>query len=342
MKKTLAKVIFVIILILIVIYTFHDSAGTIMQQIAQTSLWLIIAVCLVSVIYHLFEGGILFLLSRVHSKDIHYGHCVACAFYAAFYRVATLGGGAGVAAVYYLDKKGLEYSKGTGVYTMMYVFHRISIMLFTTVFFLISWKFMAEHYSTYKGYLIVGYVLTFGICLGITLLGCWPKAHSIVVGLAKKINKSGKFDAQIALLEENVVVLEESFMDMIKRKSLILKMIVLNFLKLACWYSIPYILMYQFTDLTIVQSWAITALSVMIAAVIPAPAGVASTEFVYTMLYGVVVGVSYAGSSVLLYRFATFIVPFLIGIVFVILHRRDKGESGFKQFKIINEEESRQ
>lgn len=55
---------------------------------------------------------------------------------------------------------------------------------------------------------------------------------------------------------------------------------------------------------------AITALSVMLAAVIPAPAGIGSTEFVFTGLFAGIVGTGIAGSASLLYRFATFVFHF--------------------------------
>lgn len=51
-----------------------------------------------------------------------------------------------------------------------------------------------------------------------------------------------------------------------------------------------------------VETMAITALSVMLAAVIPAPAGIGSTEFVFTGLFAGIVGTGIAGSASLLYR----------------------------------------
>ena len=63
---------------------------------------------------------------------------------------------------------------------------------------------------------------------------------------------------------------------------------------------------------------AITSLSVMLAAVIPAPAGIGSTEFVFTSLFSEIVGMGLAGSASLLYRFGTFVFPFLVGAVIVV------------------------
>jgi hypothetical protein len=59
----------------------------------------------------------------------------------------------------------------------------------------------------------------------------------------------------------------------------------------------------------------------MLAAVIPAPAGIGSTEFVFTSLFASAVGSGAAISAALLYRFATFVVPFLTGGVIVIVRQ---------------------
>ena len=95
----------------------------------------------------------------------------------------------------------------------------------------------------------------------------------------------------------------------------------LNLLKLCFWYGMPYLLFAGDKNINLVETMAITALSVMLAAVIPAPAGIGSTEFVFTGLFAGIVGTGIAGSASLLYRFATFVFPFLIGVAVVITRK---------------------
>ena len=72
------------------------------------------------------------------------------------------------------------------------------------------------------------------------------------------------------------------------------------------------------------QTMAVTSLSIMLAAVIPAPGGIGSTELVFTSLFAGIVGTGLAGSAALLYRFATFIFPFILGL-FIVIARRIQG-----------------
>ncbi len=59
----------------------------------------------------------------------------------------------------------------------------------------------------------------------------------------------------------------------------------------------------------------------MLSGVIPTPAGIGSFEFVYLLLFRPVVGTVDAFSSILFYRFSSFILQFIYGFVYVIAER---------------------
>ena len=71
----------------------------------------------------------------------------------------------------------------------------------------------------------------------------------------------------------------------------------------------------------------------ILSGVIPTPAGIGSFEFVYMLLFGPMVGTVDAASSMLLYRFATFIWPFVIGFVYVILEKRKTMSAELEELK---------
>jgi hypothetical protein len=67
---------------------------------------------------------------------------------------------------------------------------------------------------------------------------------------------------------------------------------------------------------------AVSALMTAIAGVFPSPAGIGSTEILYTLLFVRIEGIIQAASTMLLYRFATFIFPFIIGAVVAVFHKK--------------------
>ena len=195
--KTIGKIFFVLILILIIIYTFKDSAGDILTQLKETSFLVIAGICIASVMYELVEGWISYSLAKVYNPDFKYWQGVECAFYAAFYRVATLGSGAGVAAIYYFNERGVPYSKGTGLYTIEYMLHKVSIALFAGIFFILNWGYMQKYYSQYDMTLLIGFGVTFVIAAVLLLFACSKKFHEVLLWIVRKLNRSGKLTEQV-------------------------------------------------------------------------------------------------------------------------------------------------
>lgn len=320
--KTMIKLVFVIAIVAAIIYTFRDMIGPILGELKQTAPWVVLVICGAGVVYHLVEGWINCSFARQYNPAFTYRMGVESAFYCSFYRVATLGSGAGVAAIYYFNEKGIPVPKATGMYMIEYVIHKVTIALFSAVFFLISFRFMQEHYEDYFGALAAGYAITALIAAGLLLFCCSRGFHRLLIGLLDKVNRKGRFDAQAAMLREQCLILEDAASELMTKKRFILSIVGKNMLKFAFFYGIPFVILYQQFGLSLLQVWAITSVSIMLAAVIPSPAGIGSSEFVFTALFAVVVGGGAAGSAALLYRFATFVVPFVIGGVVVLLRRR--------------------
>lgn len=116
---------------------------------------------------------------------------------------------------------------------------------------------------------------------------------------------------------------------------LLLHLFLCNVLKFTIWYIIPWIVFCnslggEYGDLpfSFLQCFALTSLSQSLAGVIPTPAGIGSVEAVFTLLFRRLLPEAKALSAVLLYRFATMLLPCAIGAFFVLgeriisLHRK--------------------
>lgn len=312
-----------LVLIGLIVYTFRDMIGPVTEQMRKTSPMVIVGLCVMTVVYHLMEGSITTLLAKQFNPAFTYGKGVINAFYCSFYRTATLGSGAGVAAVINLGENGVEHSIGFGLYMIQYAFHRLSIAVFSAVFFVLNWTYMCGYYESYMGILIVGYVLTLILTVLMILLCCSKKFHRVLFRfldwLDLKLNR--KFDVQIASLRGECRMLERASRKIMKKKGLLFAILVISLVRNVFWFAMPYLVYVGKTDITLSQSLAITSLIITLSAVIPMPGGVGSTELLFTSLYSAMIDTGLAGSAALLYRFGTFIVPFLIGAVVVIARK---------------------
>lgn len=311
----------------IIIYTFRDLAGPILEQLKKTTPAVVAGICVMTMIYHAVEGLITTVLAKQYQPEFTWGMGITNALYCSFYRVATLGSGAGVAALYYLNEHGVSYGQAFGLYMLQYSFHKISIALFSLLFFVVSREFMWMHYADYGGLLAAGYGITIVITLGLILFCCSAGFHRVLFLALDFVNGKMKhrFDLLIRQLREQCGMMEEASRYLLKRKSTVAEVIGLNLLKLCFWYAIPYLVLRTEHVIALPEVMSVTSLSVMLAAVLPAPAGIGSTELVLTSLFSKIVGTGAAGSASLLYRFGTFVFPFLVGAV-IVAARQAKAE----------------
>ena len=222
------KLVFVIAIVAIIIYTFRDSAGPILKELSTTAPWVVITICGAGVMYNVVEGWINYSFAKQYNPQFTYRMGIESAFYCSFYRVATLGSGAGVAAVYYFNEKGIPVFQGTGMYMVEYAIHKVTIAIFSIIFFLLNFGFMKEHYSEYFNLLIAGYVLTAVIATALLLFCCSKKFHGILLFLVDKLNRKGKFDAQAAMLREQCGILEDAAGMLLTKGKLIASIVAKN------------------------------------------------------------------------------------------------------------------
>lgn len=298
-------------------------AGPILDQLKKTTPVIVIGICIMAAIYQLIEGLVTTILARQYNPAFTYRTGIKNGFFCSFYRVATLGSGAGVAAILYLGEHGIEHSKGFGLYMLQYAFHKISIALYSILLFFISWTYMSSHFGEYTWLLTTGYLVTLVITLFLILFCCSAAFHKFVFVILDFMNRKlkGRFDILIEQLRAQCNMMEDASRHLLKKKWMVAGVIGLNLIKFCFWYGIPYLIFRNHGDVTLLETMAVTSLSVMLAAVIPAPAGIGSTEFVFTSLFAGIVGAGIAGSASLLYRFGTFVFPFLVGAVIVIARR---------------------
>lgn len=298
----------------------------ILAQLLETAPTVIVGICVMTVIYHLFEGWITTVLAKEFNPQFSYRKGVENAFFCSFYRLATLGSGAGVAGVIYLGENGVEHSIGFGLYLLQFAFHKISIALFSGVFFVASWGFMYEHFSQYMYLLTAGYAVTMVITVILILFCCSVSFHKVLFRMLDWIDKKmdRRFDVQIAALRGECRMLERASRHVLKKKRLAVEVILIGFVRNIFWYGIPYLVFKGHSDITLGQTMAVTSLTIMLAGVIPMPGGVGSTELLFTTLFSGIVDTGLAGSAALLYRFGTFILPFLLGGIIVFERRLRK------------------
>lgn len=277
-----------------------------------------IVLCLVlGNLYFVAEGMIIHLFTKAENNTLTLGQGMFCSYICAFYRVSTFGSATGIAQVYYYNKKGIDIPRGTGMSTAQYTFMKITVGLLGTVSFVALVLFGNDEVKKYSRYMLAGTIVIMLICLFLFVITVSKKLSDILVAVGYKLVKeNGKLYAKLKQGEEAIANLQNCGRRMWHNKALLVKVITLNACKFACWYTIPGILLTQSCDVSIPVCFALMAITNMIGCVMVAPSGVGTLEFCAAIFFGMIIpGGEIIAAMIVMYRFFTWIIPFLIGIV---------------------------
>lgn len=325
-QKTLIKWACVLVLVGLIIYVFRDMAGPIFAQLRKTSPAVLGLIILATAAYGFFESMITYSFARQVDGHMTFADANLMTYFVSFYRVSTLGSGTIVAAALFMKHCGIKSSEAVGLYSIDYALHKMTIAVIAVTLYITHHDYMMSVFGEYSSYVTLGVIATVLITTGIVLFACWPAFHRLLNWLLQKLNSlfNGRFTKQVDSLYEQCVMMEDASKLVMRKPGLIVRVLLLDVVKFGCWFSIPYIALHSVYDMDIITSIGITAMSVMLAAVIPMPGGIGSSELVMTAIYAGLAGSASAGAMALLYRFATFMFPFIVGIFAAVFFGRFK------------------
>ena len=320
-KNNWWKIIFIVIVLIILCLLFGDSFSSIQKEISDTAGQTLLGICLCGVFYNLSEGLVYVWLARRHQNDFHYRDGIACSYYTAFYRTVTLGSGTAAATVYFLFKKGIQVPEGVAICAVQYVLQRIAVAVFGGLGFFFCCAYMNSWFGEYRMELILGYGLTAVICLVLILACVSGRFHRTLAWLGRKADRKHKYENKIMQMEGKGMLLRQETVNLIKDRRDIILVLLMELAKLGCWYVIPYMILHP-AGSGIFETACVTSLILMLAGIIPAPGGLGSTEGVFILLFSRIAGGVEAASAMLLYRFATYMVPCALGGICVIIFHK--------------------
>lgn len=312
-KKTGINILFLTVVIIIAYFVLKDSWGSIWEELRKTSGKVLAGVAFFSILYNCFEGMAVTKLLKSCDKTFPWYQGILCSFYSAFFRVITFGSGSGVAGMYYVSRWGIPAERSLGIFTINYTMQRITICLYFVGSFLVHFSSMSNLYQDYAGYMILGVVLAVIVAAALIVVCICEPLHRFGFQLAKKYIRRESWLIKLKDLEENAEIVRTEATRLLKNKKLLLEVTFWNFCKLTSWYLIPAVVFRKLHSSELSLLVAVIAMVTALAGVIPAPGGVGAVEFVFVLMFTPVVGEVLAASGMLIYRGATYILPFAIG-----------------------------
>jgi hypothetical protein len=284
----------------------------------------VILCLLLANLYFVAEGAIICRMTVTESTPLSLWNGICCTYMCAFYRLATLGSGNGIAQIYYYSTKGIDASRGTGMAITQYTFQKITIGVFGTVSFILLFLTGDKDILKYSGYMLAGVIVISFICIVLFLIAVSKKISDFVMRLGYKLFKPAtKLHAKLGDAQNAIDNLQNQGRILWKNKSLFLHVGLLNIIKLACWYAIPGVFFYHDYNINIFFCLALMAVVNMLGCVMLAPSGVGTLDFVFAIFFGAIIQDDNAvAAAIVIYRFFTWVIPFIIGLIPALLLKR--------------------
>lgn len=320
--KRWKKVLFVLLpfsFLGIVLYLmFHENYKTIAEQLSRTKTALLLLMICFGLAYEFLDAAVMGKLVFPKVPNMTFGEMVQLTFLGVCMNITTYGTGIKPAQTFCLSKKGQNPGKAFAILTLPYVFHKATVVIYASVMLLLQNRFLKQSFGDVFHYLLAGYLVSFLVIAGLILLCTSKRLCSFICRLMERLIKQEKWQEKKNKIAESLVNLQTESEEIVKNYRIWFEMIIMNILKLSCWYILPLIGVYavggSMESVTVIQIIATAAFMQLIIGVIPTAGGMVSTEVVYTLLFGRLFGSATAGATMILFRLATYYLPFLISI----------------------------
>lgn len=336
--KLMINFIFIIAIIGIIYYVLQNSIADIINQLGQTEPLILGIVVALGLGFLVVEGRNIARIAGNFKKDFStkdgfFGYC-----YSAFCRVISFGTATTVSEVMYYRRKKIPTSQAIGVTTVHMILYKIGVVLMSAIGLVTQSYLIYQKSPMMIPFVLYGIIVTLLIISGLLFLSINRKFHGWLIKKAHKWIKKEAWREKIDVFNEQIDALGETVRTIVSNREVLVSLIFLNIGKLFFWYSIPFFILSSTHNLSYLTSFSMTAMAVALAGVIPTPAGLGSFEFVYMLLFRPLVGTVDAASSLLLYRFATYVLPFLIGMIYSAGTKRKEINEELHEIKVEKEE----
>ncbi len=345
MKKLFNNYVFNFALVMLISYlvsriVLKDNGPQILLMIKRLDTFSVFVMIFCAIFYQLIIGKIITELSRTVKKDYSLFQGFVNATVAGLFQGITPSATGGqFAQVYVFKKHGIDFSDSAGILWLDFIVYQSTFVAFTLLMILFKFQYFIGTYREYMGLVIIGFIINGSVIVSLMLMVLVPSvyrwiSHQGIDLLVKmrivkdKENSIKKLDGKLAEFEKGINRLKSN-------GKLILRLIILNVLRLLFYYSIPAIcallLKIDLTFELYIDMIVLASFVSLINAFNPLPGASGGMEAMYLVMFSYPLGNYQAVSTMFLWRLISFYFVLILGIVSFIGvkygKKKNKGDS---------------
>ena len=320
-KKLGISLITLLCLSALLLFIFRDNLEDISAAFRKLSASDVILLFILGTSYQMLEGLASWLLVRTAVPTFPYHQALEYVYLGIFGRTSTFGAGTIPMRAYYLHRYGIDVGQGVGIMTFGYALHKVTVVSYVSVLLLAERKWFSSAIPDIHSYLITGYLICLAIVFLLILLCTWRRAHEFALWLTGKLPDTEKWSGIKHKIQQQLDCLYNATTVFIKNKKVVLLVIFTHVIKLEIFCAVPYTCMkISGTNvISLTHTELLTGLVLLLSGAVPNVAGIGPTEAAFYLIYSPLLGNAITTSSLLLFRIATYYLPFFVSVVVFLL-----------------------
>ena len=224
--------------------------------------------------------------------------------------------------VYTFMKRGMPLGSAMTALLSRFIVYQFTLTLYSIVFLIFRLSMFTDGelkpltFLVVVGFIINTFVIALLFMLAFFRAATTKLAHG-VVQLLGKLRLIKDTDSKLEYIDHELETYYQNFMFIKSQPVMILKMFLATVVQLLVYFSITYVIYIGFgmTETDFFTIIACQAFVLMISSFVPLPGAMGAAEGSYAAFFKGIFGDYYTGVSTFIWRFLTFYLPILIGIV---------------------------
>ncbi len=334
-NKTFNLVIAILSAVALIGYVFsvEKPAGVFHALFSMIPGWLTMGLVLI-LAYWFLEGYGLYLLCKKLYPDTSLKSIITVAVIGQYFNCITpfASGGQPIQAYYMTTHSKIPIGSAATALLSKFIVYQGVLTVYSIFVLIFKYSFFMEQVTGFAMLALIGFIVNIGVFLLLISVILFPKAmRRIVYGLIDLLakphwlkNPEGKKESTDRELQR----FYENWSFLMKNKMVLLRVSMVTVLQLTAYLAIPYTIYRGFGlhETTLFTMIAAQAFVMMISSFVPLPGAMGAAEGSFYFFFSLFFPASNINVSLLCWRFFTFYLPILVGmvIVFGIDHRKKK------------------
>lgn len=309
--------------VIMLVVLFSEGLDNIVNALRQLNPLFLLAAIACMIVYWLGEALGLHFAAKSLAPETKFRSTLLVTMIGQYFNCITpFASGGQPMQIYTFMKRGMPLGSAMTALLSRFIVYQFTLTLYSIFFLVFRLSMFTEGdlkpltFLIIVGFIINTFVIALLFMLAFFKTATTKLAHG-VVRLLGKIRLIKDVDDKIEYIDKELATYYENFLFIKSQPVMILKMFLATLVQLLAYFSITYVIYIGFgmTKTDFFTIIACQAFVLMISAFVPLPGAMGAAEGSYAAFFKDIFGNYYTGVSTFIWRFLTFYLPILIGIV---------------------------